>query len=426
MQTIFGFGTTYLGRRAERLHHGTCRWCGEVGILSDHETKVWFVAPIPHGHGSIPVLPGYWVQLLDYCSRCDGHDAVDIAAWRRGREPYIAAAVERCRANPDDATAALELLRITDRHRPPEEAMRMAEGLSNRFARDPDTLARLGEWHDAHKRGRLGLLCWERVHSLDPQGTTSAGRAAITSLAVSALVARDFDRAHALSDRLRTREPQDSFHWWRLARLYHHLKADQEAHECLCRALEALPELAPDLRFYELVREVERALGTPGSLVELPPESWQKLRRARLRWHVLAVLSGCLVLSAIPLASVLIARFRRLYLINATPLAARVTIDDETVTVPAGERTCLWIGEGAHRARIEQAGLPAEELAFAIRTGFWSRLGSSPVSVINVRGAGCSCGDVSTIEPRSPPTHPRRTRSCSTRVACSRAGWRST
>lgn len=301
-ELVCGFGVACTARGEMRLHEDVCERCGELGTLRDYDVELVNKVPLPLPIVTIPISVGarWWSRVLDHCSLCDGHRLLRHEEWERDAEASVDAAIARSQAAPDDPGPDLDLLRVLDASDRRDEAQELAEEMQRRFATDAAVQAALARWHESLRRPKLANPCWNRVLELDPEGTTSNGREAITALAVGAVFARDTDRARELETRLRTREPSDAHHWARLAWVHHQHSDDEAAFGCLRRALELSPALAEDVRFYELAREVDRGLGHSRSLLPQEPSAKQRMRRETIRWYALAALIVIMGVLSIP------------------------------------------------------------------------------------------------------------------------------
>lgn len=111
-------------------------------------------------------------------------------------------------------------------------------------------------------------------------------------------------------------------------------------------------------------------------------------RRKQWRWIPWLILGFIGVAGLAAGLSAFQARSRTLHVINATPLEARVSAGSQSLPVRPGQRGELRLPEGVYRLRVEQDGLPPAEVEARIETSFWTRLGTRPLFLLNVRGAG--------------------------------------
>ena len=81
--TINGIGTHYYGKRDAASRAGVCPHCGADSKLESYTTRLWFVIFF------IPIIPLKRVRLLDYCSRCSRHWAVNPDQYEKTRQETI-------------------------------------------------------------------------------------------------------------------------------------------------------------------------------------------------------------------------------------------------------------------------------------------------------------------------------------------------
>ena len=86
--TVNGIGTNYFGEKNKQVRNGTCRSCGETGLLSSYDTRLWFVIFF------IPVIPLGRKRITDFCGRCKRHYVAGHDQWEESKQLGVTAALE--------------------------------------------------------------------------------------------------------------------------------------------------------------------------------------------------------------------------------------------------------------------------------------------------------------------------------------------
>ena len=104
--TVNGIGTHYYGRRNVQQRPGPCPHCGRAVELTSYDTRLWFVVFF------IPIFPLGRKRIIDYCSACTRHYAMEADKWETAKQLEVSGAMEKYRAHPtpEDAMAAHQQL----------------------------------------------------------------------------------------------------------------------------------------------------------------------------------------------------------------------------------------------------------------------------------------------------------------------------
>ncbi|HEY6228106.1 MAG TPA: tetratricopeptide repeat protein [Verrucomicrobiae bacterium] len=97
--TYNGIGTHYYGKKDMERRQGSCHSCGRETTLVSYTTRLWFVVMF------IPVLPLGRKRIIDYCSACTRHYAVDLHKWETAKQLEISEALDKYRTGPTHENA---------------------------------------------------------------------------------------------------------------------------------------------------------------------------------------------------------------------------------------------------------------------------------------------------------------------------------
>ncbi len=374
--TINGIGTMYYGKRNFRREPGVCEFCGHETQLETYETRLWFTILY------IPLIPLGWKQILGHCRVCTGHQVVPLGEWHRAEEDTIKAAMEKFRRHPNDAEAAVQLLGTLGAFGRNEQASQLAEILARDFPDNAEVQLQLGAWQAS--QGFMGKAdaCFQKAFELDPNNSMTRRAEAIRLLEEGQL-----DEARqTLAFMMKPGAEKDTVLLSLLADAYQDRGDHAEASELHRVILADNPALARDRAFRRRVTRSEKILGHPDTM--LPHVPWN------FRGIGIALAIVALIIFAVFGISWYGARTQRLHVVNGFDVPVRVAIDGRSPEeVVAGQRVTVFVAEGKHQATVERvvdgqvarrrAKAEREVIDFEIENGFFGRLGSKSVFVLN-------------------------------------------
>ena len=378
--TVNGVGTRYFGRKNRSTRTDACRHCGRLADLESFDTRLWFVILF------IPVIPLGRKRVIDSCSLCGLHVALDAGSYALAREEQIIQAVKRFRDAPSVNNALqghATLVAFDDR----EKAATLRRDALARYPGRTDMLVGFAKTLDDHAARDLALPLYEsalRLESDLPSARVGIaakrmeeGRLDDARTMLAFLEAPGASRKHSL-DPLRT--------------LAEHFQQQGRHAEALAIAeylLRAIPALGQQQEFRAFVRKSEKAQGTLHSI--LPA----RRRRSFLglfgfgnntgyaRWQVRTALVATVVLlvaAGLALSNEYFRRNRTIFVLNATGFDLQVQLDDTAPKTFSGLGR-LVAGEGHHR--ISLTGPVQETHEVDLHTSYGDRWFKKPVWVLN-------------------------------------------
>ena len=259
--TINGIGTTYFGKKHREEYHGTCEYCGRPGVMQNYETRLWFSFVF------IPVIPLGRKQILDYCSYCTRHKALNVADWERIKSEAIQQSGDQLAENQDDPEAAVNMHLTLAAFHKDEEAGRLADIMREKFGDDAQVQLYLAGWYEGQGKNEQMRASIDRAWELDPDNIAVRRAVGMTLIEEGRL-----DKAR---ETLKVMEPPsenyDPSVCFALARGYQQAGEHAQALEIFQMILEATPKAAEEKEFRAAVRETEKTLASPKSI--LPAKS---------------------------------------------------------------------------------------------------------------------------------------------------------
>src|SRR5690606_17881715 len=98
--TINGVGTRYVGKSNVSVRGARCEHCHRESALESYDTRLFFVVFF------IPVIPLGRKRIVDECSSCSRHYAVNAEQYQEARAQTLNESMEKFRAQPSPETAA--------------------------------------------------------------------------------------------------------------------------------------------------------------------------------------------------------------------------------------------------------------------------------------------------------------------------------
>ncbi|MBN2023494.1 MAG: tetratricopeptide repeat protein [Pirellulales bacterium] len=368
--TVNGIGTMYYGKQRLERHEGVCGNCSQHVQLESYSTRLWGVFVF------IPVIPLGRKKILDDCPRCRRHRVMPLRQWQRLEEEATRKAMQRAEAESDSPEAALEMLGTLVAFGRHNEADQLAEALAQRFADNADLQIVLGESYAQRGRGEQAHARFTRALELAPD--SEVARRAVS---IGLIERGELDRARAMLASTESLGPllEPAVHAL-LADRYQAVGDHENALAIYESVLQAHPDARRDRALARRVRASQRALGRTESLVP---------RDTRIR-NAVAVVAAAIALLAggAFVYSSYSSRHQTLFVLNALPVSADITIDgDDFGSVQPRATMKISLAEGSHQAAIRYGDGKEETVDFAVENGPIERFTGKTAFVLNVAGA---------------------------------------
>ena len=377
--TVNGIGTHYYGKGNRSSRTDVCRHCQRSTVLESYDTRLWFVVIF------IPVIPLKRTRVIDDCSNCRMHVAIDAATYERSREQAISAALARFSEAPSAETALAAHVTLLAFHDPQGAAGLRREAIA-RFPNEVELLQGLASHLDEISASDDAIPLHEACLRLQPDLPSARigvaaqrmadGRPDDARVLLAFLEVPGAGRKHSL-DPLRV--------------LAGHYQQDGRHPEAL-RLCEALlrenPTLGQQRWFRRFVRKSESAQGVLDSIL---PERERSLlglfgigdSGGYARWHRWAAVWGTLlvlVAAGLAISNEYIRRNRTIFVVNACGKPVQVQVDEaDPVVCDALGR--LTVSEGRHQLKV--TGPIQETHDVDIRTGYFDRWSKNSIWVLN-------------------------------------------
>jgi tetratricopeptide (TPR) repeat protein len=377
--TVNGIGTHYYGKKNQSTRSDVCRHCRRLAVLDSYDTRLWFVLVF------IPVIPLGRKRVIDSCSLCRMHVALDADSYEQSRQKQVSEALTRFRdaPSPELALAAhATLLAFHDGEKAAglrrESLVRFPGQISllEGFASHLDNLSARDEalpFHEAALKVDRDLPAARVGVAL---ARMEEGRLDDARALLAFLLAPGSERKHSLHP-LRT-----------LAEHFQQQGRHAEALEIARHLLRENPALGEQHAFRSFVKKSENSQGALDSI--LPPRTPSLLGLFGLRgtagyapwqrWTALAGTAAVLVALSLAGSNEYVRRNRSIYVVNACGGDLGVHIDDEPVRTISGLGRFV-VGEGHHRIRF--SGAIEETQDVALQTPYLDRWLNKPVWALN-------------------------------------------
>jgi len=376
---VNGIGTTYYGKKNIQKRPGPCPHCGRAVELKSYDTRTWFVIFL------IPIIPLKRLRIIDYCSACTRHYAMEADKWETARQLEVSGAQEKYRTNPTPE-AAIEVHQNMMNYHQLEDATAFRQTMREKYADNAKVHAYLGAVLERFAQLDEATAAYTRAYELRadlPEARIGVARGYLRSGKLTeARGLLDFLEKPGASQ-LYSLEPLDT-----LAREYQKAERHEDALALFAIIQKELPHLNEQRWFRDLIYKSEKALKRTESQV---PKQKFSLKRfftsgetSNARALMIFGIIGALVALGFVIANEYIRRHRTVHIVNAYKQIATVQVDGrEPVKVHGlGE---IVVAEGKHHAVI--SGPVQQEVDFEIKEGYWGRWGNDPAWVLNLGGA---------------------------------------
>lgn len=364
--TINGIGTHYYGKKNKESEEGICDFCQRDAILSDYETRTWFVFIF------IPIIPLGKKKILNHCSKCRQHMAMPLSEWEDLEERELSSGIEKLSQNSNDPKVALEVFGTLLGFSKKEEARDLADSMEEKFPDDIDVQITVGSWHEKEKRMVEADRCFQRAYDSDPEDPRS-----IRAIGITKLQNGHVEEAKELLDKLSHPSPgYDPAIFFNLASKYQELDDHPAALEEFKKLGTTHPELPHDKNYRFLVKKSENALGTTESI--LPKKS---VFSSKLFWWTAA---AAILIAGLGFYNFNISQSQTVHIVNGLKTPISVLIDENTkVTVPSLSRKEITLPEGQHKVSVQEPAALKTEYNFDIQSSYFGRFVNRPAFVLD-------------------------------------------
>jgi len=254
---INGIGTTYFGSKNAIQENGLCERCGAHTVLSSYDTGFWFTVFY------IPVIPLGRKMILNYCSNCTGHQAINLSEWHVMRDQSIESSTQELSMNMDDGDKALEHLGTLSAFFQIDEARELAAAIENSFSDDVDIMLGLASWYEHHQFDEDADRCFDRAFHLDPNNRVCIRARGLGLIAKGKLA----EATQMLNSFRPPAEDFDPVIFFVLGNAFQMRDDHAAALENFAPIVDHAPDWKNDADFCRAVRTSERAVGVNNSMV---------------------------------------------------------------------------------------------------------------------------------------------------------------
>jgi hypothetical protein len=384
-----GIGTHYYGRRHPAKRQGVCPSCKRPAWLESYDTRLWFIVLF------LPVIPLGRKRVIDQCSVCSRHMAMNLQRYETEREVQTAASLGAYRSSPSIESAVQSHGQLLEFH-DLEHATEVRQDALKRFPTDPalreglaTQVALMGLEDEAQQLRR-------EAEALDPQapavrcrrawqqvddGDLDAARESLAFVEPAGEGAKNLAALNLLNH---------------LAGAFQTAKRHDEALELAGIVLREAPHMGQDRDFRAFVSRSEKVVKPPFSLLPerdrsiRPPVDPTKAWAARnnRRTAVVLALSLVAVVGGLAGYNEWTRGHRTVHVANATGQTMTVAIDGGTPVTLGPGMGQITVAEGHHTATFGGPGGAAqpEPIAFDIGSDYWERFSHKPLWVLNPGG----------------------------------------
>ena len=259
--TVNGIGTHYYGRKNRTVRTAPCHSCKRMGPLESYDTRLWFVVVF------IPIIPLGRKRIIDKCSSCTRHYAVNADQYEQNKQLQVSGALDRFRREPSPESAlsvhAL-LLGFHDR----EQAAQFRAAVREQFPSDAELFAGVAAQLDHASEFKEAAEFYEAAWKLQPDLPEARAGVAGRKMANGEL-----DEARKLLDYLET--PGAGQHYALgpldvLSGYYQRQGRHEEALSIAAHLLREIPAAGQQHTFRAFVQKSEKALGHFESMLAPP------------------------------------------------------------------------------------------------------------------------------------------------------------
>jgi tetratricopeptide (TPR) repeat protein len=386
-RTVNGIGTHYYGRKNVQTRTGVCQHCHREVTLSSYDTRLWVVVIF------LPVIPLARKRIIDRCSACSWHYAMEQDRWEAAKQLEISGALEKFREQPTPEAAIEVHARLLQFHQY-AQADEIRGQLAEKYADNAKV--------QVHLAGALAHL--GRHAEAEPYFTRALALRpdlpeARVGVAQGLIRAGRLDEARKLLDFLEKPGAVQLYSLGPLEKLgdaYQKAGQHREALQIYSKVLEAIPAAGQHVGFRKRVGQSEKALGQRESMLPKKKFSWRSFlgsgrgRSAgglRITWRGLAIagIMGAVVLVGLMIANEYTRHHRKLFVVADFKDPVTVEVPGVGSTKLRRGMSELHLAEGRYHARV--TGPIHEDVDFEIHSDYFSRWFSDPAWVLNAGGS---------------------------------------
>jgi tetratricopeptide (TPR) repeat protein len=390
--TYNGIGTHYYGRKDVESRQGACHSCGRETTLISYTTRLWFVVVF------IPVIPLERKRIIDYCSACTRHYAVDLHKWETAKQLEISAALDKYRSASSYENAVAVHQQLLKFHQT-AQADEFQKELLEKFGNQAMVQCYLAATLEHRGLQSQAEPFFARAHQLRPDLPEAR-----VGVAIKAMREGHLAEATALLDfldkpgaaQLYSLEPLEMLgNAWQMGGDH------QNALRFYERILQEIPQAAQHKAFRKKVQTSEKALHRTGTILPKTKFSWRNFlgterspstsrgpvvtRRGMLIAGGLAVAIGVITV----LANAHTSSHRAVFFINGLAEVETLLVDGEKkLTLRPNRWQELTLPEGPHTVVVSA---PIKKTVnFDVKAkSYFSRWFDKPLWVVNPDGGAC-------------------------------------
>ena len=384
--TYNGIGTHYYSKRNVETRVNVCQQCGREGTLTSYDTRLWVVIVF------IPVFPLERKRIIDQCSHCSRHYAINLHKWQTAGQLEISGADETYRSSPTAENAIALHQKLLAFHQT-ARADEFEKEIAQKFPSNAKALAYLGA-SLAHLGKHTDAFSYFR-RALDFRPDLPEAKIGMGMEHLRQNRLHDAQNMFDILDKpgagqLYSLEPLEL-----LGNAFQAAGHHEDALRCFNRILTELPQAAQHPAFRKKIAKSEKAVGRKQSSLPKKNFNWRNFVGANntdsgpaLTKNGLAAFAviAAIVIGLFVFSNYYISGHRKIHIVNGLNGRISISIDGAApFALPPHGLHEVTLSEGSHLAKI--SGAHTEEIPFDVRASYFSRWFSDPAWVLNPGGA---------------------------------------
>jgi len=394
--TINGIGTHYYGEKNLESHVATCPHCNRQATLKSYDTRLWFVIVY------VPIIPLARKRIVDDCSSCRKHFAIDADKWDQIRKKEISGSEEKFREDPTPENA-IKVHQQMMTFRQFAQAAVFRNDATGYFPENAKLQAFFGDSLTFFGRLKEAEPFYQRAYTLQPDLPEAR-----IGLADAHIRAGRLDQARPLLDFLEKPGAGKIHSLEVVERLVLALQKSKRHEEALvlCKILKTeFPKITDHPGFRKYVKRSEKALHQRESLLPPLPFGWKRFfgssaQPTTRNLLIVGLVAACVILGFV-FSNEYVRQHRTLHIVNNYAQPAKVSIAGVGEFPGVRDVLAVPLSEGRYHATI--SGPVQEELDFEVSADYFDRWGDDPAWVINVGGAAVLVRQEATYGTTPPP-----------------------
>jgi tetratricopeptide (TPR) repeat protein len=407
--TYNGVGTHYYGKSNVESRTGSCQFCGRETALTSYNTRLWFVVFF------IPVIPLGKKRIIEYCSACRRHYAVDLKKWETSKQLEISGALDKYRTNPTAESGIALHQQLLNFHQMAQAADFRKE-LIEKFGGTANVQCYLGA--ALEHQGKYPEAAAHYAKALELRPDLPDARVGV---ALDAIRHGRLSEARTLLDFLDKPGSGQLYSLEPLELLGNALQKTGDHADALKvfnRILEEIPAAAQHKAFRKKIEASEKALGQKQTVLPKKKFSWRQFfhgDRSTVRTGPVITKRGLIIFGSLAGAAaitmisgnVYVRKHRTVEFINGLNEAEKISVDGNTqFTLQPRQRLSIEFAEGPHKAMV--SGAVTNTISFEIKAkSYFSRWWDKPVWVVNPDSAALLVYQEVTYAQDAPPARVR-------------------